>query len=781
MSDSTPSPVSTETWTARLGEHVRTPLYRNGYLLVASSVLSSGLGVVYWWLAARLFDAETVGLGSAAIAAMILLSNLASFNLVNGLNRFVPRAGGATAKLVGSAYGIAALGSVVAGLIYLAGLGLWSPSLGFLRESPGMIAWFAVAVAAWSLFVLQDGALTGLRATGWVTIENLAYSVVKILVLLFLVDRAADASVFVAWTLPVVPLVMVVNYLLFRRLVPVHASSSDTAETLSRSLVGRFVIGDYSASLVWMGTTNVLPIIVLERVGAAQAAYFYLAWTVAYVLYLVGRNFGMSMLTETTREPTETDVLTYRTMRQAAIILVPAVVVVVAVAPLLLNVFGKDYSSEGAGLLRLLSLAALPSIVTTTYVALLRARRRMKAMVVFTSAMSVLVLPLSWVLLNTMGIVGVGVAWLVAHTLAAAVLSATELRNVFVAHMSPRLMSWLGRSREAAARSIGGRQASSTTRRVLAAAVDRMEVPPDWQALRVLGSVTDSQAVMVGPNRSDERAVVKFGASPTGVAALERASDALSAVVADQRLVQWRRLVPKLLGSGRTGETFYVIEEAVPGVRADRAGHEVVARVAAMRGSANVARQLSMLTPGPVGAATEWFEGRVEAIGLRLTAAGEGELLDRLDRLGEELCVTLGSVPTSLVHGDFWLGNVLVDPVTYDVTGVLDWDAVCPTGPADLDLISLMVSSRALATGRETGPTVLSLVGAAPWTSQERELLELSEDPSWASSTDAIRIAWLHSVALLFEQSSRYWPGTPWFMRNFGSILPNMARDGTRS
>ncbi|TMG26246.1 MAG: polysaccharide biosynthesis protein, partial [Chloroflexi bacterium] len=46
---------------ARLAEHVRTPLYGGAYALILSSVATSALGIVYWTLAARLYDPAQVG------------------------------------------------------------------------------------------------------------------------------------------------------------------------------------------------------------------------------------------------------------------------------------------------------------------------------------------------------------------------------------------------------------------------------------------------------------------------------------------------------------------------------------------------------------------------------------------------------------------------------------------------------------------------------------------------------------------------------------------------
>src|SRR5512139_3328907 len=101
--------MATRPQLARLIDHLRTPLYRNGYALVFSSTATSVLGVVYWVLAARYYTTEAIGLNSAALSTMMFLASLAQLNLMNALNRFVPSAGAATARLVISAYGMSAV------------------------------------------------------------------------------------------------------------------------------------------------------------------------------------------------------------------------------------------------------------------------------------------------------------------------------------------------------------------------------------------------------------------------------------------------------------------------------------------------------------------------------------------------------------------------------------------------------------------------------------------------------------------------------------------------
>jgi hypothetical protein len=99
-----------------------------------------------------------------------------------------------------------------------------------------------------------------------------------------------------------------------------------------------------------------------------------------------------------------------------------AVAVLEAGAPLILRLFGAAYAEHATGLLRLVALAALPNLVTETAVYAARSQRRTAAAAAILAAVSIGVLGLTVVFLPMMGIVGVGVACMVAESMVAAVL-----------------------------------------------------------------------------------------------------------------------------------------------------------------------------------------------------------------------------------------------------------------------------------------------------------------------------------------------------------------------
>ena len=99
-------PGGTPSARVRLGRRLGfgVSLYRNAYALVLNTGLNSLLGISYWVIAARKYSASAVGVASALIATMMLISNLSQLNLTGALLRFIPSAGQRTARrVVGSA------------------------------------------------------------------------------------------------------------------------------------------------------------------------------------------------------------------------------------------------------------------------------------------------------------------------------------------------------------------------------------------------------------------------------------------------------------------------------------------------------------------------------------------------------------------------------------------------------------------------------------------------------------------------------------------------------
>ncbi len=417
----------------RLGHHLRTPLYRNAYALILSNIVTSALGIVYWMLGARLYSTEAVGLNSALLSTMVFLSGVSQLNLRSALNRFVPVAGHQSSRLVGLAYLVTLPVTVVVGVAFFAGIGMWAAGspLAAISADVALVAFFIVATATWSIFNMQDGVLTGIRRAMIVPVENTIYAVVKIGLLVMFAVPLAQYGIFASWSIPVVVAVILMTALIFRRLLPRHVVlTTGQARPLAARQIIKFVAGDYAAALLVLLYTSLLPVLVISQAGATAGAYFYIVWIIATSLNLLPLSMAISHTVESVAGEEDLLVQTRRVLMHMARLLVPLVLLVILASPYLLSLFGPGYAEEGTDLLRLLAIGVLPYAVNVLYFSYARVTTRVRGIVITQAVLAAMTIGLSLVLLGSHGIVGVGMAWLISQTTIAVALLTTALRPI---------------------------------------------------------------------------------------------------------------------------------------------------------------------------------------------------------------------------------------------------------------------------------------------------------------------------------------------------------------
>jgi O-antigen/teichoic acid export membrane protein len=199
---------------------------------------------------------------------------------------------------------------------------------------------------------------------------------------------------------------------------------------------------DYIGSVFTLATIGLLPVIIAELLGPEASAYYYLPWTIAYAFWMIAYGVGMSLTTEGARDRGGLQAYASRALLQGIGLVVPAVVVLLVGAPWILLLFGPQYAAESTTLLRLLCLAAVPQVVTNLYISIARIQRSMLAVILVQAIVAGIVMTLSLVLLQPLGITGIGLAWLVAQVSVAGFLVCLPLRQVTIAALGRALPSF---------------------------------------------------------------------------------------------------------------------------------------------------------------------------------------------------------------------------------------------------------------------------------------------------------------------------------------------------
>lgn len=409
-----------KTGVAVLKRFTRSRIYINAYALVLNQVISAGLGFVYWMLAARLYGVGVVGASSAAISTLLLVSGITQMGLGGGMNRFVPRAGAQTRRLIVGGY-IATI--VAAGTLGLAALLLLrSGVIGDIPELSYFTPTLAVlATILWSVFTFQDGVLMGLRKSVWVLIENTTYNVSKIAALVIGALFLKESGIVASWFLPTPFVVALVAWIVFARVLrePIPPLTGGVKPPTIKE-VASSVTGDHFGNVISESAVRALPIVVVALLGTAQNAYFYQAWMIANALTLMASGMANSFSAEAAGDRRNITAYSWGILRHMAVMMVPATLVAGIGASIVLSLFGPAYAREGAALLRLLAVATLPAAFVVWYLAYARVVGRIREVFALQTLRGVFFLGMSYVLLPSFGIESIGVAWLVVNVVAAA-------------------------------------------------------------------------------------------------------------------------------------------------------------------------------------------------------------------------------------------------------------------------------------------------------------------------------------------------------------------------
>lgn len=414
-------------------------VFRSAYSLILNTALTAALGVAFWVVAARLYSTEDVGRDSALISAMMALSAICGLNLQNVLLRFLPTWRRRPGRAVLSAYGLGALTSLLGASAFVLVIPKVSGEFHVLSERPEFAVLYATATAAWTIFFMQDAVLTALRRAAWVPAENASYGVLKLSALFMMVAVGSDHGVFIAWVAPMILLLLPVNYLIFRRLLPRHAALPQTLGLPPRkerwSLL-RFAAQDSAGFALNYAALWLTPLLVVALLGSDANAYFFIPFTIVVTFDLLFLNVTAALVVEGAHDEPAIPYLVRAAVRRFVPLLVLGVLVLVLAAPFILAAFSPDYAREGTDVLRLMALGSLFRAVMALFVAIQRLRRRGRAIIVIQSTFSTLLIGLIILLADSLGIEGVGLAWLIGAGMGA--LLATPLVVRFLREGEPR-------------------------------------------------------------------------------------------------------------------------------------------------------------------------------------------------------------------------------------------------------------------------------------------------------------------------------------------------------
>jgi O-antigen/teichoic acid export membrane protein len=406
----------------------------SGAALMSNSMLTSVLGVVFWVVAARMVPAERLGRDTAAVTLMLAIASAADLNMNVTLPRLLPQLGWRSRGFTYRAYAACCATALAAAGAVAVISSRAETSMAFIGTFPvGLM--FAAACVGWGIFALQDSVMTALGAAKWVPAENALFGVMKIVLLVVLAAHDYEHPVLLAWVIGMAVLLPPVNLFIERLL----RTTSQLAPKLTlrgreatRSALLRFLAWDYGGSLAQQAAVAALPLVVVGQVGQRANAYFSIALSCALALDGLFVAVCAPLTVEAATQPAAAAHLARRALIRFGAILVPALLLIAALAPLLLKPFGEEYVQHATTSLRLMTLAAIPQALVHLWGVLLRHEGATIRIAVLQACSAALLIGLLLVLVPKFWLTGAGMAWLVTHLTIAAVLLPSLFRRLRV-------------------------------------------------------------------------------------------------------------------------------------------------------------------------------------------------------------------------------------------------------------------------------------------------------------------------------------------------------------
>jgi O-antigen/teichoic acid export membrane protein len=347
--------------------------------LMASQVLTAGVGFLFWVVAARRFTEPSVGFASAAISAMSLLGAVATVGMGTLLIREMPLNPGREHRMLTAALVLSGGLGVVLGAIFVLLAPLVSSEFAPLTADP--LIWLSVILGTGltAAGLNMDQALVGLLRTGLQLIRNIVAAGGRLLLLLGAVLigwKAGNAAMLGSWSFALALSMAVLALVAIRR----------------RRLRGAFppawgILDFHRAAALRHHLLNlailvpgwVMPLITLTVLSASTNARFYLAWTLVGLASFIPAALTTALYASSSRDLSSLARNGRITLGLSLAAAALSATVLWLAGPWILAPLGASYAEAAAGPLPLLAMTLLPVAVKGHYVTVHRVRGTLSA------------------------------------------------------------------------------------------------------------------------------------------------------------------------------------------------------------------------------------------------------------------------------------------------------------------------------------------------------------------------------------------------------------------
>lgn len=390
-------------------------LRKNSLLLILSQAVNAGSAFIFWIICARLFTSEQVGLATAFISFGSLVSAFTNLGLPNTIIRFLP-----VSKRRGSIFMAAILlimiASLIGSVLAIAFIHTLSAKLAFIQQDPILIVLLSLLILGNTTSALLDGTLMAFREGKYIFRKAIITNLPRILLPFIFVGFAIKGML----AIYVIMLAVGVTYnmiIVCRKLL-----KNDVFYPVVHELVKHksYAASNYFGGMLGVLPSTLVPIIVLNRLGAEQAAYFFIPMQIAAFLNIISSSTSQALMSESSQsdKPNAYKKHLGNALKQLYRLLGLGIAATILLGWPVLRLYGSNYAANGFIVLVMLALASLFVAVNWLGDTLLNIQKRVVAYFIMNGLNAAAVI-ISVYLFAAHGLLGVSIGWIVAQAFSA--------------------------------------------------------------------------------------------------------------------------------------------------------------------------------------------------------------------------------------------------------------------------------------------------------------------------------------------------------------------------
>ena len=388
-----------------LRKYLHDPLYKNSLFIILSSISKSGFGFIFWLIAAKLYSTEDVGIATVLISLMALLILFSRFGMDFSIIRFFPLRD--KSRVFSTSMLITTLFSIIFAIIFIVGVDTFSPQLAFLKL-PLYASLFIVFIAASSMISLTGISFIAIRQAHLDFLQNLCMGSR----IIFLIPFIAYGAIGIVSAVGISFLLALFFAFLFLPRYGINSYFSIDKAFLRESF--HFSAGNYIVGFLVTSPNMLMPILVLNLLGAEEAAYYYIAFAISSLLFMIPNAISISLFVEGSHgEALKKTII--KSLFMTFLILTPLITLLYFGGEWMLEMIGKDYAENGFELLRIMILTSFFATVVSIYLSIKRIQKDIKGLLFLSGLVFILLISLAYFFMIWFGLIGIGYAWMVSY------------------------------------------------------------------------------------------------------------------------------------------------------------------------------------------------------------------------------------------------------------------------------------------------------------------------------------------------------------------------------